>query len=155
MTAATTLEHRLMAPHPDRPLYRSPDRGGCCHTAVVSVRGDLDATSIEQFRRVLDYAFSTCYHGVVIDLSKADFLSIGAAAQLADAKQRAVRSRLDLVLVSASPAVDHVLLVTGVGRLIGCHSTLRSAVAPLRAGADAPGHSGLSASRFRGTASSE
>lgn len=128
MTAATTLQRRS-APRPDRPLYRPPDRGGYCHTAVVTVRGDLDASSLANFRQVLDDAFSTCYHGVVIDLSAADFVSIGAAAQLADAKRRAGNSRLDLALVSGPPALEHVLRVTGVGALFDLHSTLRSAIA--------------------------
>lgn len=129
MTAATTLEHRLTAPHSDLPMNGLLDRGGCSHTAVVTVRGDLDATSIDQFRRVLDEAFSTCCDAVVIDRSEADFVSIGAAAQLADARHRALLSRLELALVSGSPAVEHVLRVTGIHSLFRVHSSLPSAVA--------------------------
>ncbi|MFE3289181.1 STAS domain-containing protein [Rhodococcus sp. NPDC059234] len=129
MIAATTLERRP-APHPDRPFFRPPDRDGCCHTAIVSVGGDLDATSIGQFRQVLDLALSTCYHRVVIDLSAADFVSIAAAAQLGEAKRQALRSRLDLTLVSGPPAVEHVLRVTGIRDLFRYHSSIRSAVAP-------------------------
>lgn len=123
MTVATTLERRLMAPRPDRP----PDRGGCCHIAVVTVRGDLDATGLEHFGRVLDDALSSCYHVVVVDLSEAEFVSIQAAALLTEAKRRALRSRLDMALVSGSPAVEHLLRVTGLHPLFRDHSSLKSA----------------------------
>lgn len=128
MPASTTLVGRLMAPRPDRPAYRPLDRGGRCHTVVVAVRGDLDATGIDDFNRVLDVAFATCYHGVVVDLSETDFMSIGAAAQLAEAKRRAVRSRLDMALVSSTPAVAHVLQVTGLRPLFGEYPSIRAAV---------------------------
>jgi anti-anti-sigma factor len=113
-----------------RPSARPPDRGGCCHTAIVTVRGDLDATSIGQFRQVLELALSTCYRRVVIDLSAADFVSIEAAARLGEARREARRLRLDLTLVTGPPAVEHVLQVTGVRDLFSYHSSLRSAVEP-------------------------
>ncbi|MFC4604341.1 STAS domain-containing protein [Rhodococcus kronopolitis] len=122
---ATTLQRRFTGPRADRP----PDPGGRCHTAVVTVRGDLDASSIDDFGRVLDDAFSTCCRGVVIDLAEADFVSIGAATRLVDAGRRAYRLRLRFALVSGSPALDHVLVVTGIRPLFSCHRTLRSALA--------------------------
>ncbi|MFC4605282.1 STAS domain-containing protein [Rhodococcus kronopolitis] len=110
---ATVLERRLAAPHPDRPSYRVPDRGGCCHTTVVTVCGDLESSTLPEFRRVLDHALSTSYHGVVVDLAATTFVGIAVTRELADATRRADRNRLDLRLVTGSPHVRLMLTTTG------------------------------------------
>lgn len=83
-----------------------PDRGGFCHTTVVTVCGDLDSATLPEFRRVLDHALSTSYHGVVVDLAAMTSVSIAVARELADATRRADRNRLDLRLSPVLPASD-------------------------------------------------
>ncbi|WP_139191230.1 STAS domain-containing protein [Rhodococcus tukisamuensis] len=127
-TVVTVRERRLAAPHPDRPSYQVPDRGGYCHTTVVTVGGDLESSTLPEFRRVLDHALSTSYHGVVVDLAATTFVSIAVTRELAAATRRADRNRLDLRLVTGSPRLGLMLTTTGTLPLSRCYDSLPSAL---------------------------
>ncbi|WP_169888086.1 STAS domain-containing protein [Rhodococcus tukisamuensis] len=110
-------------------MYRPPDCGsGCSLATVVTVYGDLDASTLPEFCRVLDGALSTSYHGVVVDLSAAEFISISAAGELAGARKRADCYHLDLRLVTCSRGAERTLSVTGVRPLFRHHDSLKSAL---------------------------
>ncbi|MDG3013671.1 STAS domain-containing protein [Speluncibacter jeojiensis] len=110
--------------------YEVPDRSdvGCSPTTVVTARGDLDSSTLPEFHRMLDHALSTSYHGVVVDLSAVEFISITAARELAHAARRAGRNRLDLRLVTGSAHLERTLTVTGTLSLFHRHDSLQSAL---------------------------
>jgi anti-anti-sigma factor len=96
--------------------------------AVIIACGDLDAARIPELRRQLINAFeSTPDDAVVIDLSKAAFLSISAARELVNAKFRAHEYGLEIRLVTRAQEVERALEVTGVRPLFRYFSSVRAA----------------------------
>ncbi len=79
---------------------------------VVSLRGELDLTSVPQFERQLREAEATNPGWLVIDLSGLDFMDSTGLRALLQARERAKSNRHELALRRGPRQVQRVLELT-------------------------------------------
>ncbi|WP_225726305.1 MULTISPECIES: STAS domain-containing protein [unclassified Nocardia] len=131
MSAIAVLQRRVEEwrenahPPDDRPRAQREDRRR--HCAIVQIEGELDATAVAEFRDALHEAVLASAHVVVVDLRRARFLSIGCAAELAAAREPALRAGVDLRVVAGRSEIERVLAVTGLRRQFEYYPTLQVA----------------------------
>ncbi|MGW5386887.1 STAS domain-containing protein [Nocardia sp. NPDC003963] len=90
---------------------RSTEHPDC---VIARVEGELDAVLHDELRTVLGRCRSMLCRVVVLDLRATTFMSIRAAAVLADAKADAWRGGVELRVVSGRKEVERALEVAGV-----------------------------------------
>ncbi|MFD9889902.1 STAS domain-containing protein [Amycolatopsis sp. NPDC059027] len=80
-------------------------------TAVLTVVGDIDVATADQFRAALLRCDARC-SGLVVDLSRVDFLGCAGVRALLNAGER----NPEMVVVASGHAVRRALKVTGAER---------------------------------------
>lgn len=97
-------------------------------TAVIAVHGDLDITHIPALHKQIARALGTLDQGcLILDLRKADFLSLRVANELVKVKHRAAPRGIDVRLVFQHPAVQRALDVTGAFLLFPAYPSIEAA----------------------------
>ncbi len=87
-------------------------------TAVVAMRGEIDAVTIPSLARCLDDAVDAGLHQVVLDMADVSFIdSVGLAAVVA-ARKRLGADGCTLSVCRPSPHVRKLLEITGLARVI-------------------------------------
>ncbi|MFE0254237.1 anti-sigma factor antagonist [Streptomyces sp. NPDC059010] len=84
---------------------------------MVTVRGDLDLDTSEQFRKVLREALNRSVHGIRLDLEGVPFCDCSALNILLTLRDRALAQAKTVSLHSASTAVERLLTLTGTRAL--------------------------------------
>jgi anti-sigma B factor antagonist len=97
--------------------------------AVATVPVEIDISNVDG---VLDDLLSVVQQGpaaLVVDMSQTTFCDSSGVNALVRVRQQALAAGAPLRLVIAQPAVQRVLAITGVGRLIGTFPTVAAALA--------------------------
>lgn len=98
--------------------------------------GEIDLCTAPLLERVLDDLASRAVPGVVIDMSRVDFLAIAGVRVLYEATERAARNDRRVVLASSSSLVKRVLVLTKAFDLLDVRDSVTDAVAELDAPAN-------------------
>lgn len=94
--------------------------------AVLSVAGEIDATTADQFEQQITAVLRRRPAAVIVDLGDAEFLAsagISALIRTYDA-----RGTADYALVTDRPGARRPLEILGVGRVIDIYTTLAEAI---------------------------
>jgi anti-sigma B factor antagonist len=94
--------------------------------AVVSVAGEIDSTTADQFEQQIRAVLARRPAAVIVDLSAAEFLAsagISALVRTYDACGSAAYA-----LVADRPGARRPLDILGIGRIINIYSTLAEAI---------------------------
>jgi anti-sigma B factor antagonist len=97
-------------------------------TAVVTLPTEVDITNADRVREDL---LSVLNHGAAVliaDLSKTTFCDSAGVGALARTFRRADASQSELRLVVSTPAVQRVLTLTGVDRLLDIYPSVTAAL---------------------------
>jgi anti-anti-sigma factor len=100
---------------------------------VVSVAGEVDSRSAPLLHTVLMPRLGTAARTVIVDLSQVGFLSSAGLSLLVEADARARTSRQVLRVVAPGHAVQRVLRLTELDKVLHCHDSVLEA---LDAGSD-------------------
>ena len=98
-------------------------------TAVVSLPTEIDITNADQVREDLLSVLNQGADLLVADLSKTTFCDSAGISALARSFRRAEASRSDMRLVVSTPAVQRVLGLTGVDRLLDIYPSVAASLA--------------------------
>jgi anti-sigma B factor antagonist len=109
------------------------------HVAVVTLPGEIDVNNADRVREdllaVLDHGASL----LVADLSKTTFCDSAGVSALVQAFRRATDGGASMRLVVATPAVQRVLSITGVDRLVEIFPSVAGSLAgPFEQGGPPP-----------------
>lgn len=115
------------------PLVESIDGAGRCRVqgpgpTIASVVGDVDSRVIARFTQGLNEAIDGANRTVIVDLSRADFVSILGAQALVEAQVRADRCGLAMLLVPGWSSLRRVLEIMDAEYRFRCFPNLRAAV---------------------------
>ncbi|WP_245721882.1 STAS domain-containing protein [Nocardia crassostreae] len=94
----------------------------------MRVEGELDAAVLPEFSAALERAVTASSRALVVDLRLTRFLSIGSAAALAAARERAARDGVDLRVVACRREIERVLEVTGLRSLFRYYPSVQDAL---------------------------
>ena len=97
-------------------------------TAVVTLPAEIDITNADRVREDL---LSVLNHGAAVliaDLSKTTFCDSAGVGALARTFRRAEASQSELRLVVSTPAVQRVLTLTGVDRLLDIYPSVTASL---------------------------
>lgn len=97
-------------------------------TAVVTLPAEIDITNAGQVREVL---LSVLNQGAVVliaDLSKTTFCDSAGVSALARTFRRADASHSEMRLVVSTPAVQRILAITGIDRLLDIYPGVSAAL---------------------------
>jgi anti-sigma B factor antagonist len=100
---------------------------------VVSVAGEVDAGSEQDFRDGLASAVSDGAQHVVVDLARVDFMASAGLGVLLGVRRVLADGGRRLVLASARGDVAQVLAITGVSAVIPMAASVADAAAALDA----------------------
>lgn len=93
-------------------------RGPAAETCVIRVSGELDLASVESLERELRHAETLDPKTIVLDLRGLDFIDSTGILLLVQASRRAEANGHALGLTQASDAVQRVLELSGLDRVL-------------------------------------
>jgi len=97
---------------------------------LIASEGEIDAASVEAFRRALSEAARGGADRLVIDLTEVSFIDSSGLAALLDVHNRLRRDRRELVVVAPSGSAAAVLLeLTGLRGSLSIFETRAGALA--------------------------
>jgi anti-sigma B factor antagonist len=97
---------------------------------VVAVSGEIDIATCDVVSQALHAHLDATPPGMVIDLSRVEFLGSVGLAVLIEVNKRAPECRTRLgIVVSGSPAVTRVVQLSGLTELLPTYPTIADAVA--------------------------
>lgn len=97
--------------------------------AVVRLPAEIDVTNADTIREDLLSIVNQGADLVVADMSKTRFCDSAGVSALVRAFTRATASATGMRLVAGTPAVQRILSLTGVDRLIGSYPSVAAALA--------------------------
>jgi anti-sigma B factor antagonist len=97
---------------------------------VVGTPEEIDITNASQFREALLAAAGRGAGIIVVDLSRTQFCDSAGLYALVAAHKRARADGGEIRLVTSGPNVLRIFAITGLDRVISCHSDLGRALAP-------------------------
>jgi len=97
--------------------------------AVVTLPVEVDITVADQVREDLLSVLNRGPATLIVDMGGTTFCDSAGVHALVRAHKRAAASRADMVLVIGAPAVQRVLAITGVDRLITVSPSVAAALA--------------------------
>ncbi len=97
--------------------------------AVVSLPAEIDITNADQVREDLLSVLNQGAAVLVADLSKTTFCDSAGVSALARGFRRAEASQSEMRLVLGTPAVQRVLSLTGIDRLLDIYPSVASSLA--------------------------
>ena len=98
-------------------------------TAVVVLPAEIDITNGDQVREDLLSVLNRGAALLIADLSKTTFCDSAGVSALARSFRRAEASQSDMRLVVSTPAVQRVLGLTGVDRLLDIYPSVAASLA--------------------------
>jgi anti-anti-sigma factor len=98
-------------------------------TAVVALPAEIDITNADQVREDLLSILNQGAALLIADLSRTTFCDSAGVSALARSFRRAEASQSDMHLVVSTPAVQRVLAVTGIDRLLNIYPSVAAALA--------------------------
>jgi len=98
-------------------------------TAVVSLPVEIDITNADQVREDLLSLLNQGAALLIADLSKTTFCDSAGISALARGFRRAEASQSDMRLVVGTPAVQRVLALTGIDRLLDIYPSVAASLA--------------------------
>lgn len=107
----------------------SADLGGNAH--VVTVSGELDLVTAPGLRDELVRAWSEGADEIVVDLLRVPFVDSVALGVLVEASKRTAARGGVFSIVSEDRRIARVVEITGLGRVLRLHPTLREALGSL------------------------
>jgi len=96
--------------------------------AVVTLPAEIDITNADAIREELLSVINQGAETMIVDLSKARFCDSAGVSALVRAFRRATSSGTKMRLVVAGPAVERVLTLTGVDRLMEIYPNVDAAL---------------------------
>lgn len=96
--------------------------------AVVAASGDLDMLTAPQLRAAVEAALSKEPAGLIIDLTKVDFLGSAGMQVLMETHNQADAAQTRFAVVADGPATSRPLKITGIADLIDLYSSLEVAL---------------------------
>jgi len=98
-------------------------------SAVVTLPVEVDITVADQVREDLLSVLNRGPAALIVDMGGTTFCDSAGVHALVRAHKRATASRAHMVLVITSPAVQRVLAITGIDRLIAISPSVAEALA--------------------------
>jgi anti-anti-sigma factor len=98
-------------------------------TAVVSLPAEIDITNADQVREDLLSVLNQGAAFLIADLSKTTFCDSAGVSALARSFRRAEASQSDMRLVVSTLAVQRVLGLTGIDRLLDIYPSVAASLA--------------------------
>lgn len=98
-------------------------------TAVVSLPGEIDITNADQVREDLLSVLNQGAALLIADLSKTTFCDSAGVSALARSFRRAEASESEMRLVVSTLAVQRVLALTGIDRLLDIYPSVAASLA--------------------------
>jgi anti-anti-sigma factor len=98
-------------------------------TAVVILPAEIDTTNADQVREDLLSVLNQGAALLIADLSKTTFCDSAGVAALARSFRRAEASQSDMRLVIGTLAVQRILTLTGIDRLLDIYPSVAAALA--------------------------
>ena len=98
-------------------------------TAVVTLPAEIDITNAGQIREVLLSVLNQGAALLIADLSKTTFCDSAGVSALARSFRRAEASQSDMRLVVSTLAVQRVLALTGIDRLLDIYPSVAASLA--------------------------
>lgn len=98
-------------------------------TAVVSLPAEIDITNADQVRGDLLSILNQGAAPLIADLSKTTFCDSAGVSALARSFRRAEASQSEMRLVVSTPAVQRVLALTGIDRLLDIYPSMAASLA--------------------------
>ncbi|MDI3341612.1 MAG: STAS domain-containing protein [Sphaerobacter sp.] len=95
--------------------------------AVVSVRGELDIATADEFREQLCRARREASPFLIVDLSELEFIDSSGLGVLVDLREQAQAHGGRVVLVAPRRTVTKVLHLTGLDRCFAIYPTVEAA----------------------------
>jgi anti-anti-sigma factor len=95
---------------------------------TLQVVGEVDILTAPTLEKSLRLALAEGYSRVVLDLSQVSLFAAKGVAVLTDAHELALTRAVELTLVVANREVRRVLEITGVDKLLSCHTSLDTAL---------------------------
>jgi anti-anti-sigma factor len=95
---------------------------------TLQVVGEVDILTAPTLGKALLQTLADGYPRVVLDLSQVSLFAAKGVAVLTDAHELALVREVELTLVVANREVRHVLEITGVSKLLTCHTSLDTAL---------------------------
>jgi anti-sigma B factor antagonist len=99
-------------------------------TAVVSLPAEIDITNADQVREDLLSVLNQGAALLIADLSRTTFCDSAGMSALARGFRRAEASQSDMRLVVTTLAVQRVLALTGIDRLLDIYPSVAASLAP-------------------------
>lgn len=99
--------------------------------------GEIDLYTAPVLRRMLDDLDQLAVPGVVVDMSRVDFLAIAGVRVLQEATERAARANRRVVLANSSSLVKRVFVLTQAFELLDVSDSVADALAELDVPANA------------------
>lgn len=110
--------------------------------AVITLPGEIDVNNAEQVREDLLSVLGRGATLLVADLSKTTFCDSAGVSALVQTFRRATETGSSMRMVVATPAVQRVLSITGVDRLVEVFPSVAGSLAgPVGQGAPPPSQS--------------
>jgi anti-sigma B factor antagonist len=98
---------------------------------VIGAPGEIDVTNAGQFREALLTSVA-CGSGIIIvDMSRTQFCDSAGLHALVTVHRRVRADGGEVRLVIPDPGILRIFAITGLDRVIACHSDLGRALAPL------------------------
>ena len=97
-------------------------------TAVVSIIGDLDASTASEAADYLRLTLEEGYPVVIIDLGQVPFMSSAGLRFLLDTHQQSKVAGSQIVLAAAQIGVERVLTTSGFTRILTSYPTVDEAL---------------------------
>jgi anti-sigma B factor antagonist len=98
---------------------------------VIGAPGEIDVTNAGQFRAAL-LTSAACGSGIIIvDMSRTQFCDSAGLHALVTVYRRVRADGGEVRLVIPDPDILRIFVITGLDRVIACHSDLGRALAPL------------------------
>ena len=98
-------------------------------TAVVALPAEIDITNAGQVREDLLSVLNQGAALLIADLSRTTFCDSAGVSALARGFRRAEASQSDIHLVVSTPAVQRVLALTGIDRLLDIYPSVAASLA--------------------------
>lgn len=135
--------------HPETPRLSAAEwvKG---RSTVVSVAGDLDATTAPQLSHVLRAALRRSAHGLVCDLTRVDFLDASGLTSLLLARRAALAHHTWFDLVCPRSEPRNVIRLTGLDSVFALHDQVSEAVDVQHRRSSPPGRGSPPATRRSG-----
>jgi anti-sigma B factor antagonist len=98
---------------------------------VVGTPGEIDVTNAGQFREALLTSAARGSGVIIVDMSRTQFCDSAGLHALVTVHRRVRADGGEVRLVIPDPGVLRIFAITGLDRVIACHSALGRALAPL------------------------